>query len=150
MFKDGRTSVQHESRFRRTATCQIDQVIAKVYAAVMRDRRETIREIAEEVTITTFSAYYIMTEALTFLTKHQTPVVQQASYFPDMAPCDFWQLTKFKRPLKGTRFQTREDIMAATKAELNSIPKEAFPKCFQQWRHRWEKCVESQGDFEGD
>ena len=31
------------------------------------------------------------------------------------------------------------------------IPKEAFSACFQQWRHRWEKCVESQGNyFEGD
>ena len=41
--------------------------------------------------------------------------------------------------------------MAATTAELNSIPKEAFSACFQQWRHRWEKCVESQGNyFEGD
>ena len=41
--------------------------------------------------------------------------------------------------------------MAATTAELNSIPKEAFSACFQQWRHRWEKCVECQGNyFEGD
>jgi len=27
--------------------------------------------------------------------------------------------------------------MAATTAELNSIPKEAFSACFQQWRHSW-------------
>ena len=41
--------------------------------------------------------------------------------------------------------------MAATTVELKSIPKEAFAGCFQQWRHRWSKCVESQGDyFEGD
>ena len=41
--------------------------------------------------------------------------------------------------------------MAATTAELNTIPKEAFSACFQEWRHRWEKCVESQGNyFEGD
>jgi hypothetical protein len=45
----------------------------------------------------------------------------------------------------------REDIMTATTAELNIIAKEAFSECFQQWRHRWEKCVEFQGDyFEGD
>ena len=41
--------------------------------------------------------------------------------------------------------------MTATTAKLNTIPKEAFSECFQQWRHRWEKCVESQSDyFEGD
>jgi histone-lysine N-methyltransferase SETMAR len=303
-FKDGRTSVESEPRPGRPSTCRNDQVIAKVNAVVMRDRRLTIREIAEEVGLSTFSAHSIVTEDLamkrvsakfvpklltaeqkqlrvevsqdmldstnsdpdflntiitgdeswvygydpetksqssqwkhsssprpkkarqvrsnvkvmltaffdsrgvvhheyapqgqtinkeyyrdvlrrlrdavrrkrqdlwstgnwrlhhdnapahsshliqTFLAKNQTPVLQQAPYSPDMAPCDFWLFRKLKRPLKGTRFQTREDIMAATTAELNSIPKEAFSACFQQWRHRWEKCVESQGNyFEGD
>ncbi|XP_037504875.1 protein GVQW3-like [Rhipicephalus sanguineus] len=300
-FKDGRTSVESEPRSGRPSTCRNDQVIAEVNAVVMRDRRVTIREIAEEVGISTFSAHSIMTEDLvmkrvaakfvpklltveqkqlrvevsqdmldftssdpnfmntiitgdeswvygydpetksqssqwkhstsprpkkarqvrsnvkvmlstffdfrgvvdreyapqgqtitkeyyrdvlrhlrdavrrkrpelwstgnwrihapahsshlvqTFLAKSQTPLVQQAPYSPDMAPCDFWLFPKLKRTLRGERFQTREDIMAATTAELNSIPKEAFSECFQQWQHRWEKCVESQGDyFEGD
>jgi hypothetical protein len=61
-----------------------------------------------------------------FLARNQTPVLQQAPYSPEIAPCDFWLFPKLKRPMKGMRFQTREDIMAATTAELNSIPKEAF------------------------
>ena len=41
--------------------------------------------------------------------------------------------------------------MTAMTAELNTIPKEAFSECFQQWQHHWDKCAESQGDyFEGD
>jgi hypothetical protein len=36
-------------------------------------------------------------------------------------------------------------------ARLITIPKDAFQKCFQQWRKRREKCVHYQGDhFEGD
>jgi transposase len=46
-----------------------------------------------------------------FLTKHGIPVVHQAPYYPDMAPCDFWLFPKLKRPLKGSRFDSREDIM---------------------------------------
>lgn len=85
-----------------------------------------------------------------FLTKHNVPTVQQAPYSPDMAPCDFWLFSKLKMPLKGRRFESREDIMSNTTAELMSIPKEAYHKCFQQWCARWEKCVTSQGDyFEG-
>ena len=72
----------------------------------------------------------------TFLVKNQTP------YSPDMAPCDFWLFTKLKMILKGTQFQTREDIMAAMTADLNSISKEAFAECFQQWWQWW-----SQGDY---
>jgi hypothetical protein len=68
-----------------------------------------------------------------------------------MAPCDFWLFPKLKMPLKGTQFESREDIMQNATAQLITIPKDAFQKCFQQWQKRWEKCVHYQGDyFEGD
>ncbi|XP_013791740.1 putative uncharacterized protein FLJ37770 [Limulus polyphemus] len=63
-FKDGRTTMESEPRSGRPSTCRNDQVIAKVNAMVMRDRRVTIKEIAEEVGISTFSAHSIMTEDL--------------------------------------------------------------------------------------
>ena len=63
-FKDGRTSVESEPRSGRPSTCRNDQVIAKVNAVVMRDRRVTIRELVEEVGISTFSAHSIVTEDL--------------------------------------------------------------------------------------
>ncbi|XP_065282769.1 protein GVQW3-like [Dermacentor albipictus] len=63
-FKDDRTSVESEPRSGRPSTCRNDQVIAEGNAVVMRDRRVTNREIAEEVGISTFSAHSIMTEDL--------------------------------------------------------------------------------------
>ncbi|XP_070378087.1 protein GVQW3-like [Dermacentor albipictus] len=63
-FKDGRTSVESERRFDRRSTCRNDQVTAEVIAVVMRDCRVTIRQIAEEVGISTFSPHSIMTEDL--------------------------------------------------------------------------------------
>jgi hypothetical protein len=67
-----------------------------------------------------------------------------------MAPCDYWLFSKLKMPLKGTRFESREDIMRNTTAQLYMIPQEAFQKCFQQWQDRWKNCVHYQGDyFEG-
>ena len=62
--------------------------------------------------------------------KNQTSVVQQAPYSANMAPCDFWLFPKLKGPLKGMRYQTREDIMAVTTAKLNSISKEVSSECF--------------------
>ncbi|UYV84953.1 hypothetical protein LAZ67_X004087 [Cordylochernes scorpioides] len=83
-----------------------------------------------------------------FLVKNQTPMVRQAPYSPDMVPCNFWLYPKLKRPLERKCFQTRVDIMTATTAELDTILKEAFSKCLQQWRHRCERSVvESQGDY---
>jgi len=85
-----------------------------------------------------------------FWAKHNIPLIRQAPYSPDMAPCDFWLFPKLKMPLKGTQFKSREDIMRNAKAQLYKIPQEAFQKCFQQWQDRWKKCVHYQGDyFEG-
>ncbi|XP_075543739.1 protein GVQW3-like [Dermacentor variabilis] len=61
-FKDGRTSVESEPRSGRPSTCRNDQIIGEVNSVVMRDRRFTIREIAEEVGISSFSTHSIMTE----------------------------------------------------------------------------------------
>jgi hypothetical protein len=47
-----------------------------------------------------------------------------------MATCDFWLFPKLKRPLKGSRFDSRDIMQKATK-ELRSLPEEAFQKCFQ-------------------
>ena len=62
-FKDGCTSVC-EPRSGRPSTSRFDQVIAKVNAVVLTDRRVTIREIAEELDISTLSAHSILTKYL--------------------------------------------------------------------------------------
>ena len=86
-----------------------------------------------------------------FLEKHNIPLIRQAPYSPDMAPCNFWLFSKLKMPLKGTRFESREDVMWNATAQLDMIPQEAFKKCFQQRQDRWKKYVHYQGDyFEGD
>jgi len=61
----------------------------------------------------------------TLLAKHNIPVVRQAPYSPDMAPCDFWLFAHLKTQLKGTRFESRNDIIRNTTAKLYSIRKEA-------------------------
>ncbi|KYN14538.1 hypothetical protein ALC57_13259, partial [Trachymyrmex cornetzi] len=60
-------------------------------------------------------------------------------------------VAKLKRPMKGRRFATIEEIKAASLEELKAIPKSAFQKCFDDWKKRWHKCIVSEGDyFEGD
>jgi len=81
-----------------------------------------------------------------FLAKHNIPLIRQAPYSPDIAPWDFWLFPKLKMRLKGTRFESREDIMRNATAQLNINPQEAFQKCFHQWQDRWKKCVHYQGE----
>ena len=50
-------------------------------------------------------------------------------------------------PLKGTRLQDTEEITTNATKALLAIAKSDFSQCFQQWKVRWAKCVESQGAY---
>ena len=141
-IKDGRTSVESDARSGRPSTGINDEFIDLVR---MQDRPVTVRELAEEVEISTGSVHSILTDDLalrrvsakfvpkliqTFLVKHNIPVVRQAPYSPDMAPCDYWLFPHLKTELKETRFESRDDIIRNTTAKLYSVRKGTFQKCF--------------------
>ena len=64
-FKDTCSSVDSKPLSSMSSKGWNDQVIAKVIVVVKRDRHVTIREIAEEVDISTFLAHSFLTEDLT-------------------------------------------------------------------------------------
>ena len=67
----------------------------------------------------------------TFLVKHNIPVVRQASYSPDMAPCYYWLFPHLKTQLKGTRFESQDDIFA----ENNNAMRAAYKISITRWLH---------------
>jgi len=82
-----------------------------------------------------------------FLASHGIPVIQQPPYSPEMAPCDFWLFPQLKTVLKGKRFEDIDTIKKNVMSTLNTIPKDSFQKCFQQWQDHWKQCVSSQGEY---
>jgi len=63
-FKDGSTSVDSESRHGRPSTSRNDNVINQVRTLFMRDRRITVRELADEVGVSIGSVHIILTADL--------------------------------------------------------------------------------------
>ncbi|UYV76286.1 hypothetical protein LAZ67_13003262 [Cordylochernes scorpioides] len=85
------------------------------------------------------------------LAKNNTLMMPQPPYSPDLAPCDFFLFPKLKRPMKGRRYASLDEIKTASKEELKKIFKNDLLKCFEDWKNRWHKCIISHGDyFEGD
>ncbi|UYV67783.1 hypothetical protein LAZ67_5002034 [Cordylochernes scorpioides] len=79
-----------------------------------------------------------------FLAKNNTLMMPQPPYSPDLAPCDFFLFPKLKRPMKGRRYATLDEIKTASKEELKKIKqKNHFLKCFEDWKTRWHNmaCV---------
>ncbi|XP_025152971.1 putative uncharacterized protein FLJ37770 [Harpegnathos saltator] len=107
-FRKGREDIEDGARSGRPSTSTSDENVGKIEEIVLANRRITIREVAEEIGISYGSCEAIFTNALNmkrfiqqFLTKHNTVVMPQSSYSPDMAPCDFFLFPKLKRTLKG-------------------------------------------------
>jgi len=56
-----------------------------------------------------------------------------------------------KRDLKGKRFQNVEELREKTMEALKAITFQEFQNCFEEWKKRWDKCIDSQRVyFEGD
>jgi len=56
-----------------------------------------------------------------------------------------------KRDLKGKRFQNVEEVREKTTETLKAITLQEFQNCSEQWKKRWDNCIDSQGEyFEGD
>ncbi|UYV68008.1 hypothetical protein LAZ67_5002776 [Cordylochernes scorpioides] len=74
-----------------------------------------------------------------FLAKNNTLMMPQPPYSPDLDPCDFFLFPKLKRPMKGRRYATLDEIKTASKEELKKIFKNDFLKCFEDCKSRWHK-----------
>jgi len=147
-FSDSRGVMHHEY------APQGQTVTKEYYEGVLCRHRNAVRRKRPDLwveklgrSVTTMHPPILRIWFKVFLAKHNIPLIRQAPYSPDTAPCDFWLFPKLKMTLKGARFESSEGIMRNATAQLNMIPQEALQKCFQQWQDRWKKCVHYQGDY---
>lgn len=172
-FKNGREDVEDDERPGRPSTSVTDDIAEKVhyeflpkgqtvnkeyYVEVLRRLREAIRK--KRPTLWQNQSWRLHhdnapahTSLLVseFLAKHNTVMLPQPPYSPDMAPCDFFLFPKIKKSMKGRRFASIEEIKEESLKQLKTVSSSEFQKCFEDWKKRWHKCIISEGDyFEGD
>jgi len=112
-FKSCRTSIEDDPKSGRPSTSMDDDHVEKVLTVIRQNRRLTVREVAEDVGICKSSCHLILNEkrkmrrvAAKFvprlvtrhplsMTKHETTVVPQPPYSPDLAPADFFLFPKW-------------------------------------------------------
>ncbi|XP_053995846.1 uncharacterized protein LOC128885687 [Hylaeus anthracinus] len=148
-FSEGREVVENLPHVSRSSTSVNDDNIEKVKEIVLGNRRVGIREITEITEA--FNIIYGSTQHIVVdvLAKHETKVIAQPSYSPDLSSCDFFLFLKLKYPLQGTCHESIEAIKRNSLKEL--IPAEAYKKCMKNWINRWHACIGSKGAyFEGD
>ena len=81
-----------------------------------------------------------------YLTKMGINTVPHRPYSTDLAPCDFWLLSK----LRGCRYETIEEMKEGVTKVIDTLTQEDFHVAFQKLLERY-KCIAAGGDyFEGD
>ena len=67
-----------------------------------------------------------------YLTKMGIETVRHPPYSPDLAPCDFWLFPK----LRGSRFETIEEMKEAVTKVIDTLTQEDFHGAFQKLLER--------------
>lgn len=122
------------------------------YAGVLRRLRDRINRVRPEIKqdwILHHDNAPPHTARVTTETLEKMPVtlLPQPPYSPDLAPSDFFLFPLIKRDLKGKRFDTIDDVQEATTTALNRLSAEDFQSGYEQWKKRWQRCVDAQGAY---
>ena len=127
------------------------------YLNVLKRLMEAVRRKRPEAWTNTWTLHHDYAPAQVsllireFLTKHETTVVPQPPYSPDLAPADFFLFQNLKSSPEGRRFQTVEETEENLIWDFRAIPQNMFQDAFQNWKKHWERCIKSGGEyFEGD
>ena len=77
--------------------------------------------------------------------------VPHRPYGPDLAPCDFWLFSKLKENLRGSRYETIEEMKEAVTKVIHTFTQEYFHGAFQKLLEQCNKRIATGGFyFEGD
>ena len=79
-----------------------------------------------------------------FLAQKMLVVLDRTSYFPDLAPEDFFLFPRLKAAIKCARFAGVNTIKDRVTAVPRSIPQEVFAYCF---RKLYERCAVADYDY---
>jgi hypothetical protein len=74
-------------------------------------------------------------------------VLAHPLYSPDLALCDYWLFSLVKECLQGKRFESEDVINTAVTASLKRPSKHEYRAAIDRLLCRWEKCVDSAGDY---
>nr|CAH7718685.1 unnamed protein product [Callosobruchus chinensis] len=159
-FREGRESVEDDSREGAPSTSRTAQNVDRLRVRVLGDRRVSLRMLEDELGINKETIRQMLHEDLGMrklcakmvpkvLTVEQKELRLSISppYSPDLAPSDFYLFPQLKSYLKGNRYDGVEEVQRVTTRVLRDLSSGGFRGCFQSWIQRWRRCIELEGDY---
>lgn len=82
-----------------------------------------------------------------FLDDTDVRVLRHPPYSPDLAPCDFWLFSVLKNRLAGQSYKTLNGLGSGVYQCLQTVPKEAYKRCFESWNEKLQLCIDLEGEY---
>lgn len=121
------------------------QLIRKLRVAIKEKRRGKLRQGI--VFHQDNAPAHTSSVAMTAIRECGFELLQHPPYSPDLAPSDFHLFRYLKDSLRGQKFDTDESVIHAINDWFQELDKTFFLEGVKALEHRWEKCVELQGDY---
>ena len=71
----------------------------------------------------------------------------QPHYSPDIAPSDFYLFGYIKNCLKGSKFETPEELKCVIDNILIDIPLDTLNNIFSKWEVKLQKVINANGNY---
>ena len=72
---------------------------------------------------------------------------ENAAYSPDLSLCAFFLFPKLKKQLRGIRCNDDNETVTALEQAIDSLTKEDFKNCLEDWFIRMHKCIDGEGQY---
>ena len=82
-----------------------------------------------------------------FLVENHVESYPNPPYSSDLSPCDFFLFPKLKNQLRGIQFDDDTAMLDALEQAINTLTKDDFKNCFDDWFIRMHKFMYAEGQY---
>ena len=82
-----------------------------------------------------------------FLARNLVKPYQNPLYFADLSLCKCFLFPKLKTQLRGIQFDDDNAMLNALEQAIDSLTKDDFKNCFDEWFIRMRKCIDADGQY---
>ena len=82
-----------------------------------------------------------------FLLENYVEQCQNLPYSSDLSPCDFFLFPKMKKQLRDIRLNDDNEMLTVFDQAIDSLTKEDFKNCLEDWFIRMPKCIDAEGQY---
>ena len=120
-------------------------VLGRLHAAL--DQKRQAKHKRKSLLLQDNAPAHTSQVAMAAATEAGIEILDHPPYSPDLAPSDFFLFKNMKKPLRGRRFASTEEVIGAVDEWCETRPENFFRDGIREVLGRWQKCIAVRGDY---